>query len=54
MAVIAAVFLFVLLQGIAIVYVAMCVILSHALLWIITVLHEMFITYDLLFDGFNT
>ena len=32
MAVIAAVFLFVLLQGIAIVYVAMCVILSHALI----------------------
>ena len=37
MAVIAAVFLFVLLQGIAIVYVVICIILSYALLCIITV-----------------
>ena len=48
MAVVAAVFLFVLLQGIAIVYVVMCIILSYALLWIITVLHEIVITYDLM------
>ena len=48
MAVVAAVFLFVLLQGIAIVYVVMCIILSYALLWIITVLHEIVIINDLM------
>ena len=48
MAVIDAVFLFVVLQGITIVYVVMCTILSYALLWIITVLHEIVIINDLM------